>query len=1001
MPVLLACLCGSAFAQGTVRGKITDVNGETLIGATVILKDYPSTGTTADFDGNYSLELSRSGSVVLIYSFIGFEPEEQTVEVPEDGVQIVNVVLKPKNFELQAVEVVAKARRSSDVYLERMKINSAASLDYISKDLMQQTGDRDVNAAVKRVTGVSQVGRFVTVRGLADRYVVSSVNGSRIPTLDPFTNNISLDLFPTGLVDNLVITKSATPDLPGDWAGAYLSINTKDYPERLKVSVTTTVGYNANATFQDIVSSRRSSTDWLGFDDGYRAIPDGVPLSQEEFPTLNIQPSMYQQLSLLGQEGFLNSYGVVSGTNMQYGDAYHLLALTNLGLLAPALINDPVATNAALNTYSTTYGTAYFSPIVNSELESIGLSFNHDNMWVEEREAPLNFSQSFTIGNQTKLFGRQLGFMFGFRYGMNTQYDPESEVNRTFEASAGEPIANSLEVDQRISQETNGWSALLNLSYKLNEHNSISLMAMPNFMGQNQARLRQGRNDNVATSEYLVGHDQIYEERQQMVYQLRTAHYLPRSRTKLEIDASFADGQRNVLDFKEMQYRVDTLLNISYFETTFRPDRRYRPLDEQLLDTRFVFEQPISQDPDKVRKLRFGGAYRYSRRETSQNSFLIQGTANEVIEGELEEVFDQSRFAIQPDGTFDLYYTNNTSELDADIGIQRVYAGFAMADVMVSPRSRVVGGLRAEYTDMLTDIRVYYDADLPEGDPGRRFIGGRQANPGTIDQVDLLPSAGWIYKLRYEIDAPMNLRVNYFRSLARPSFRELTNVSLNDFVLQSRVSGNADLRMTDVHNFDLRLESYYAGGNNVSVSLFYKAFTDHIEQIVGAQNRFSWENADESYVVGAEIEGRVGLTPKLDLRGNLTLIESSTTVRTDLFEETRRMYGQAPYIINTMLTYKADSARFSATLSYNVQGPKLAIAARAGLDLPDVIELPRHLVDLTLSKDLGKHWNLTFRVRDLLNSPVRRSYEFNSGYDLDFDIFRWGTTYALSVSYNI
>ncbi|MCB0814450.1 MAG: hypothetical protein KDB87_14980, partial [Flavobacteriales bacterium] len=70
-------------------------------------------------------------------------------------------------------------------------------------------------------------------------------------------------------------------------------------------------------------------------------------------------------------------------------------------------------------------------------------------------------------------------------------------------------------------------------------------------------------------------------------------------------------------------------------------------------------------------------------------------------------------------------------------------------------------------------------------------------------------------------------------------------------------------------------------------------------------------------------------------------------------------------------------------------------------DLPDVIELPRHLVDLTLSKDLGEHWNLTFRVRDLLNSPVRRSYEFNSGYDLDFDIFRWGTTYALSVSYNI
>ena len=999
--LLIGTVSGAALAQGTVRGKITDVNGETLIGATVVLKDDPATGTTADFDGNYSLDLSKSGAVVLVYSFIGFEPEEVTVEVPEGGVQIVNMVLKPKNFELKAVEVVAKARRSSDVYLERMKINSAASLDFISKDLMQQTGDRDVNAAVKRVTGVSQVGRFVTVRGLADRYVVSSVNGSRIPTLDPFTNNISLDLFPTGLVDNLVITKTATPDLPGDWAGAYLSINTKDYPERLKVSITTTVGYNANATFEDIVSSKRSSTDWLGYDDGYRGIPPGVPLEQEEFPVQITNPSLYQQLSLLGQEGFLNGYGIVPGTNIEFGDAYHLLALTNLGLLAPALINDPVATNNALNAYNNAYGQAYFSPILNAELEQIGLSFDHDNMWVTERQAPLNFSQSFSIGNQTKLFGRQFGFMFGFRYGMNTQYDADSEVNRTFEASAGEPLANSLEMDQRISQETAGWSALLNLSYKLNEHNSISLMAMPNFMGQNQARLREGRNDDVPTGEFLIGQDQIYEERQQVVYQLRTAHYLPKSRTKLEIDGSYTSGERNVLDFKQLQYRVDTLLGITYFETTFRPDRRYRPLEEELLDTRFVLEQPISQDPDKVRKLRFGGAYRYSRRETSQNSFLIQGTQNEVIEGELEDVFDQSRFAIQPDGTFDLFYTNNTTELDADIGIQRIYAGFAMADVMVSPRSRLVGGLRVEYTDMLTDIRTYYDQGLPEGDPGRRLIGGKQANPGTIDQVDLLPSAGWIYKLRYEIDAPMNLRVNYFRSLARPSFRELTNVSLDDFVLQSRVAGNADLRMTDVHNFDVRLESYYSSGNNVSVSLFYKTFTDHIEQIVGAQETFSWENADESYVVGAEIEGRVGLTPRLDLRGNLTLIQSSTTVRTERFEETRRMYGQAPYIVNTMLTYKVDSARFSATVSYNVQGPKLAIAARAGQPLPDVIELPRHLVDLTLSKDLGRHWNLTFRARDLLNSPVRRSYEFDSGYDLDFDLFRWGTTYSLSVSYNI
>lgn len=92
---------------------------------------------------------------------------------------------------------------------------------------MKRTGDNNITAAVARVSGVSTNGGFITVRGIGDRYVKTTINGSRIPTLDPFTNNIKLDLFPASLVDNVIITKTASPDLPGDWAGAYLSVETK------------------------------------------------------------------------------------------------------------------------------------------------------------------------------------------------------------------------------------------------------------------------------------------------------------------------------------------------------------------------------------------------------------------------------------------------------------------------------------------------------------------------------------------------------------------------------------------------------------------------------------------------------------------------------------------------------------------------------------------------------------------------------------------------------
>jgi len=98
-----------------------------------------------------------------------------------------------------------------------------------------------------------------------------------------------LDLFPASLVDNIVITKTANPDLPGDWAGAYLSVETKDYPEKLSVNVETSFGYNEQTTFKDVVSSQRSSTDWLGYDNNLRDI------NHNDFIPIKPNPSTYDE----------------------------------------------------------------------------------------------------------------------------------------------------------------------------------------------------------------------------------------------------------------------------------------------------------------------------------------------------------------------------------------------------------------------------------------------------------------------------------------------------------------------------------------------------------------------------------------------------------------------------------------------------------------------------------------------------------------------------------
>ena len=287
------------FGQGTVRGKVTDNLGETVIGATIVLKSDPSKGVITDFDGNYSIAIPTASPDTLVISFVGFQTVLKRVNPKGGEVIILNIDLIPKDFELNQVEIIARANKSGDYYMEKIKKNSATSIDYISSETMRKVGDSQLSSSVQRVTGVSSVGGFVTVRGLADRYVQTAVNGGRIPTLDPFTNNINLDIFPSKLVDNLVITKTGSPDLPGDWTGAFISIETTDYPDKLEVSAKTTFGYNTNATFQDIYASERSKTDWLGWDNGFRDIPDIAPTNKEDFPVYQLGTNIYDQFSYL------------------------------------------------------------------------------------------------------------------------------------------------------------------------------------------------------------------------------------------------------------------------------------------------------------------------------------------------------------------------------------------------------------------------------------------------------------------------------------------------------------------------------------------------------------------------------------------------------------------------------------------------------------------------------------------------------------------------------
>lgn len=1028
----LFLLCALLFAAvkvmagGTVRGKVIDAaTGEALIGASITVKgSSPPVGASANFDGEFSLTIAQDGPVVIAAVFFGYTTQELTVDLKGGEVVVLTFELEQAVQDLKEVVVVSKANKRTDVYLDRLKANAPASFDFISRDAIQRTGDGDASQAVKRVTGVSTVGAFVTVRGLADRYLVTAINGSRVPTLDPFTNNLRLDLFPTGLLDNIIITKTATPDLPGDWSGAYLSMNTSDYPQKFQLTVTSTLGYNPNSSFQRIVSAGTGASDRTGWDDGGRDVPAGVPSAVEDFPRF-VDPTLYQQLGLLGLGDYLATHGIVSttpgfsSTTMSTSSTLEHLALTQLGLLAPALLYDANAVQTAVDAYNSTYDLAYFSPTVNAHLADLNTRFDNSHWRVGTTTGAPNFNQAFTIGDQLDLFKKsghpkQLGYLVGFRYATETQYDGSASFARTLEryddANPGDQFKRK--GDEMISAVSNGWNALGSLSFAPHPDHSFTLTAMGNVLGQNNARYVQFLDPTISGATF-VSEDQFWEQRKLWVLQYSSKHVIPALKLTVTPDVSYSTGRRDILDMKTVQYVLPTdggpIDDVDGALTP--PGRIYRYLKEDLLESRLALETPLKGPYGRVRKLKFGGAYRWDQRTNDQKYFV-------VLDAPGPTQWEQpGRFELGDDGRFLSRYAPFGSFKDNDIGVLKVTAAYVMSDYAVTERLRLAGGVRVEHTDLVSDVYNYWQQHLAADDTARGTVGDLSINgalspepkpaiPGRILRSDVLPSINLIYRLRVDDQAPMNVRVSYFRSLGRPSFRELSVVQYYDYQYQAPIFGNPELRMTHVDNFDIRVERFLASGANISVSGFHKRFKDHIELLQTAAGGFTWRNADRSVVTGVELEGKVKLWRVLEWRGNLTWMDSrselTTTIGDNTVHYTTPMFGQAPYIVNTSIAYTLDSLHLTFNASYNVQGPKLAVT-NSEVD-PDGIrayEMPRNLVDLSVIKQFGKHWGVTLRVRDLLNAPIRRSYKFASGYDLDFDVFRYGTEYQLVLAYTI
>ncbi len=276
-----------------LSGKVINTRNEALAGATVQIAGKQ---IQADVEGKFYATIATGKKYTITVSNAGYETKEITdVEAAlnqENYLEIVMQESAKSNLEGVVIKTTSRRQENTSSLLAFQKNNTAMSSG-IAADFIRRTPDKNTGEALKRVSGASiQDGRFVIVRGLSDRYNAAVINNAQLPSTEPDKKAFSFDVIPSVLIDNIIINKTATPELPGEFAGGLVQINTKDVPGRNLLSVGISFGFNTNSAFRDFTSNERSSTDWLGFDDGNRSLPKNFPKNAQAYRSGNLNSQL-------------------------------------------------------------------------------------------------------------------------------------------------------------------------------------------------------------------------------------------------------------------------------------------------------------------------------------------------------------------------------------------------------------------------------------------------------------------------------------------------------------------------------------------------------------------------------------------------------------------------------------------------------------------------------------------------------------------------------------
>ena len=817
-------------------------------------------------DGTFTLRLPL-GDHLFTVIHPSYSTDRKQIQIRPKMPQLVFSMM-PASIQLQTFTVSAPRIIGNTDELMKQRQQASGVAEMLGAEQMAKSGDSNAAAALQRVSGVTIVGgRFVYVRGLGDRYASTLFNGATLPSPEPENRVIPLNLFPSGILEKLVIEKTYMPYLPAEFGGGSVQLFTRSFPKKFHAALSLQVGYRQGTTFEQGQHYNGGWSDFLTLGLPTRGLPQEVRKASEK--TL-----------LLPQTRFNPEIGYPRADLERFGEL-----LPNVWNTQNMLIPPQIKLSATLGDSFSLGGeirTGYF------------LYLNYDNNWQHR-------------AHEENALERQ-------------------NLLKLYFLGAGKKL--ELNNDYKLTQLENGINlgGMLVWGIEFGSAHKLRLTSLLNRIVSNETRIVEGYNANVLGDIRLTRFRWI--EQTLSSTQLWGEHLVSKaSGATLSWRYTYSLALRAEPDRRETRY--DKTAEGTY-QLSDLPEGNLRFFSDLLdnnHDLAVDMKLPFRQWSGLQAEARFGGLFAYKDRnvDTRRYKYQMRGNADiyrspDLISQSPESIFSPKH--IGPDG---YQFEEITRETDNYRARQYIGAAYLMARLPLLNTLRLEGGARFEYSTQ--DVETF-ELFRPNKTPIRSALATPDILPALSISWEMRPnmvlrSAGAMTVSRPDFrelspatfDAVAGGRQlfgnpNLERALIthadlRWEWYPESGESLSIGLFYKHFYRPIETKLIVSANQSITFANADGGANNVGAELDFRKRLGFLHGFLR-----------DVYVAG-------NLT--------LVWSQIQLPAESIETNKIRPMQGQSPYVINLAVGYDNADTGTSVALLYNVFGPRIAEVGADGI----------------------------------------------------------------------